>query len=283
MGYRSVTRYQFSSLARGAGRAAAVGVVAVTLAGCSLFGQPKITEEVIVPPEQLYQSALASMDAQNFNTAITTLQTLERQHPYSDFNQKAKLMEVYANYRIGKYEEAVLAADRYLALYPSSKDSAYVLYLKGSSYYWQIKDATRDQQLSKDAIDTYNLLISNYPNSEYAKDAKEKLLVADDQLAAKEMSVGRYYLGNGQYLAGINRFRVVVEQYQTSTHIEEALFRLTEGYLALGLVGEAQTAAAVLAHNYPSSSWYQSAYKLLGEQGLAPQVVAGNWIAERQG
>ena len=283
MGYVFVTGNQFSSWARQTARLVAPAVLVVALAGCSLFGAPKIKEEAIVPPEALYQAAVADMDAQRFNTAIAALQKLEQQHPYSDYNQKAKLMEVYANYRMGKYPEAVLAADRYLALYPSSKDAAYVLYLKGSSYYWQIKDTTRDQQLSRDTIDTYTLLISNYPTSEYAKDAKDKLLVANDQLAGKEMSVGRYYLGNGEYLAGINRFRVVVEQYQTSTHIEEALFRLTEGYLALGLVGEAQTAAAVLGHNYPNSTWYKSAFDLLSKQGLAPQVVAGNWIASRQG
>ena len=155
----------------------------------------------------------------------------------------------------------------------------YVLWLKGTSYFAQIKDITRDQQLSRDAIDTYNILISNYPNSEHAKDAKEKLLVAYDQLAGKEMSVGRYYLGNGEYAAAINRFREVVEKWQTSTHIEEALYRLTEGYLLLGLTNEAMSAAAVLGHNYPSSDWYKRAFELLGKQGLAPQLNSGSWLA----
>ncbi|HEY0033429.1 MAG TPA: outer membrane protein assembly factor BamD, partial [Devosia sp.] len=167
----------------------------------------------------------------------------------------------------------------YLAIYPNGKDAPYVLYLKGNAYFAQIKDITRDQQLSTDAIDTYNLLISNYPKSEYAKDAQEKLLVAYDQLAGKEMSVGRYYLGNGQYTAAINRFRTVVETWQTSTHIEEALYRLTEAYLLLGLTNEATTAAAVLGLNYPSSSWYQQAFALLGRQGLAPAVNSGSWMA----
>ena len=154
-----------------------------------------------------------------------------------------------------------------------------MLYLKGTSYFNQIKDITRDQQLSRDAIDTYTLLITNYPDSEYAKDARDKMVVAFDQLAGKEMSVGRYYLGNGQYTAAINRFRVVVEQYQTSTHIEEALYRLTEANLSLGLINEAQTAAAVLGHNYPSSTWYQEAFELLQKQGLAPQVNEGSPLA----
>jgi outer membrane protein assembly factor BamD len=254
----------------------------MSLAACDLFSAPKVREEQIIPPETLYLSALNDMDGQRYLTAITTLEKLDRQHPYSDYAEKSKLMEAYANYRIGKFDDAISAVDRYMALYPNSKEVPYVLWIKGTAYYAQIKDITRDQQISQNAIDTYKLLISNYPTSDYAKDASDKLLVAVDQLAGKEMSVGRYYLGNGQYLAGINRFRVVVEQYQTSTHIEEALFRLTEGYLSLGLIGEAQTAASVLGHNYPSSSWYKEAFDLLAKQGLQPQVVDGNWIADSQ-
>lgn len=259
-----------------------MGLMVLALAGCAgmnLFGPPKNKEEPIIPAEALYQQALDNMDAQRYQTAITQLEKLDRQHPGTAMAEKGKLMTVYANYRIGKFPQAILAADRFLAVYPNGKDVPYVLYLKATSYFGQIKDITRDQQLSKDAIDTYTLLINNYPKSEYVQDAKEKLLVANDQLAGKEMSVGRYYLGNGEYLAGINRFRVVVEQYQTSTHIEEALYRLTEGYLLLGLVNEAKTAAAVLGHNYPSSTWYKEAFALLGKQGLAPEMNNGSWMA----
>ena len=181
-------------------------------------------------------------------------------------------METYANYRMGKFDDAILAADRYIALFPSSDQIAYVLFLKGTSYFAQITDITRDQQISQNAISTYVLLITNYPTSEYAKDARDKMVIAVDQLAGKEMSVGRYYEGNGQYAAAINRFRMVVDKYQTSTHIEEALFRLTESNLALGLTAEAQTAAAVLGHNYPSSDWYKEAYDLLQKQGLEPKI-----------
>lgn len=260
-------------------RFAAIGALVVLLAGCNLFGTPKIKEEPIVAPDTLYQQALGEMDKQRYVTAIATLERLQRQHPYSDFNEKAKLMEVYANYRIGRFEEAILAADRYLALYPSSKEVPYVLYLKGNAYFGQIKDITRDQDISRNAIETYTLIISNYPESEYAKDAREKLKVGVDQLAGKEMSVGRYYLGNGNYPAAINRFRVVAEQFQSSTHIEEALYRLTEANLSLGLVSEAQTAAAVLGHNYPQSEWYKRAYELLAKQGVTPQVNAGSSLA----
>ena len=260
-------------------RLAAVVLVAVTISACSMFGPTKIKDEEIVPAETLYQTALTDMDKQYYNGAIEALKKLERQHPYSEFNEKAKLMEVYANYRIGKFDEAILAADRYMALFPSSDEMAYVLFLKGTAYFAQITDITRDQQLSQDAISTYTLLITNYPKSEYAKDARDKMVIAVDQLAGKEMSVGRYYAGNGQYAAAINRFRVVVEKYQTSTHIEEALFRLTESNLALGLTAEAQTAAAVLGHNYPSSDWYKESIELLQHVGLEPKVNAASPLA----
>src|SRR5690606_26006167 len=198
------------------------------------------------------------------------------------FNEKAKLMEVYGNYRIGRFDEAIMAADRYLALYPGSKETAYVLYLKGNSYFAQIKDITRDQKISQQANEVYALLISNYPNSDYAKDAKDKMTIGVDQMAGKEMSVGRYYLGQGQYAAAINRFKVVATQYETSTHVEEALYRLTEANLALGITSEAATAAAVLGHNYPHSKWYKQAYDLLAKQGVKPQVNKGSSLAKLQ-
>ncbi|WP_375600188.1 outer membrane protein assembly factor BamD [Devosia sp. Naph2] len=271
-----------SQFSRRAIRFAAMGLMAVVLTACSgmnLFGPPKIKEEPIVPAQTLYQGALDDMDRQYYQTAISKLEKLERQHPRDPLTEKGKLMQVYANYRIGRFDEAILASDRYLALYPSSSEVPYVLWLKGTAYFAQIKDITRDQQLSRDAIDTYNLLISNYPKSEHASDAREKLLVAFDQLAGKEMSVGRYYQGNGQYAAAINRFREVVERWQTSTHIEEALYRLTETYLLLGLTSEAMSAAAVLGHNYPASDWYKRSFELLGKQGLAPQLNSGSWLA----
>lgn len=277
-----VTISQHAGISGRIARFAVIGAAVVLLAGCNMFGQPKIKEEPIIAPEVLYQTAINEMDAQRYQTAIGSLEKLERQHPFSEFNEKAKLMETFANYRIGKFPDAILAADRYLALYPSSKEVPYVLYLKGNAYFGQIKDITRDQQISRDAIDTYNMIVANYPDSKYATDAKDKLVIAVDQLAGKEMSVGRYYLGNGQYTAAINRFRVVAEQFQTSTHIEEALYRLAEANLAIGLIGEAQTAAAVLGHNYPESSWYKKAYDLLQKQGITPQLNNGSSLAKLQ-
>lgn len=251
----------------------------VVLAGCDLFGAPKIKDEPIVPPDTLYNSAIANMDAQNYNTALGTLKTLEAQHPYSQYNEKAKLMQVFADYQLQHWPDTILAADQYTALFPSSPQTPYVLYLKGMSYYNQITDITRDQQTSQNMIDAFSQIVQHYPKSPYAKDAADKLKIGYDQLAGKEMSVGRYYEGNGQYAAAIGRFRTVVDKYQTSSHIEEALYRLCEANLALGLVSEAQTAAAVLGHNYPSSSWYHNAYTLLQKQGVEPKINPGSTLA----
>jgi len=258
-----------------------VGTFAMVLSACAglnLFGPGKIEEEPIIPPQELYESALADMDRQYFATALSTLEKLERQHPFSEYAERAKLMTVFVNFTTGEYEEADFAADRYLAIYPSSEEVDYILFLKGSSLFLQIKDITRDQQLAQDSIETYTILTSNFPNSEYVQESRKNMRVAFDQLAGKEMSVGRYYLGNGQFTAAINRFRTVVEKYETSTHIEEALYRLTEGYLKIGLLAEAQSSAAVLGLNYPSSSWYDRSFALLQQQGLVPEAVAGTQI-----
>ena len=276
----------FEAFAGSAGRIArfaTVGVLLVMLAGCDLFGPTKITEEAIVPPETLYASALSDMDGERYLTAIGTLAKLERQHPYSQYNEKAKLMTVFANYQLAHWTDAITAADQYIALFPSSDQMPYVLYLKGDSYFNQLTDITRDQQTSQNAIDAFTTVVESYPKSEYAKDSADKLQICYDQLAGKEMSVGRYYEGNGQYAAAIGRFRTVVDKYQTSSHIEEALFRLTEANLALGLVSEAQTAAAVLGHNYPSSDWYKEAFDLLQQQGVEPKINPSSTLATALG
>ncbi|WP_332716416.1 outer membrane protein assembly factor BamD [Pelagibacterium mangrovi] len=251
------------------------------LAACSPFSMFSREDDApLVPPEQLYASALENMENDRYNAAIEDLETLERQNPFSDVNERAKVMLTFANFRSGRFEEAVMSADRFLALYPNSSERPYVLFLKGSAYYQQITDITRDQELAANAIETFTQLQSAYPDSRYAEESRQMMLVSRDQVAGKEMSVGRYYLGNGQYTAAINRFRVVVEDHQTSTHVEEALYRLVEAYLAIGLVGEAQTAAAVLGTNYPGSEWYQRGFTLLQNQGLSPQMMTGNWMSD---
>ncbi|MCD7060118.1 outer membrane protein assembly factor BamD [Pelagibacterium xiamenense] len=258
------------------GLAAALVTIVAACSGGGFFSKP---EEPIIPADELYSDAVGHMEANRYISAIEDLEKLERQHPYSDYNERAKVMITFANFRLGRYEEAALAADRFLALYPQSSEAPYIIFLKGSSYFQQIPDATRDQTFAADTIDTFELLISSYPTSRYAEEAKPMMVVARDQLAAKEMSVGRYYLGHQDYAAAINRFRAVVEDHQQSTHVEEALYRLVEAYLSLGLASEAQTAAAVLGTNYPASEWYGRAFSLLQDRGLSPQMVAGNWLS----
>lgn len=263
-------------------RVLAAALLVSFLAACSPFGMfGAAKEEPIVPADELYSGAVAHMENNRYISAIENLEKLERQHPYSNYNERAKVMLTFANFRTSKFPEAILAADRFLALYPSSSEAPYILFLKGSAYFQQIPDATRDQEYALNALDTFALLTSSYPSSRYAEEARPMMVVARDQLAGKEMSVGRYYLGNGQYTAAINRFREVVERHQTTTHVEEALYRLVEAYLRLGLVNEAQTAGAVLGHNYPNGEWYQRSFSLLQQQGLSPQMMAGNWLSTR--
>jgi outer membrane protein assembly factor BamD len=189
-------------------------------------------------------------------------------------------MEAYANYEGGFYEESITASKRYLQSYPNTPDAAYAQYLMASSYYDQIPDITRDQEKSERAILALQELIQRYPNSEYTADARKKLQVASDQLAGKELEVGRFYLQKRNYAGAINRFRTVVSRYQTTRHVEEALQRLTEAYMAMGIVGEAQTAAAVLGHNFPDSPWYKDAHALLTKGGVEPREDSQSWISK---
>jgi outer membrane protein assembly factor BamD len=189
-------------------------------------------------------------------------------------------MSAFANYRRGRNDETIQAANRFLALYPGSEDAAYAQYLIGASYFNQIPDVTRDQDATRRAMASLEEIVARYPDSEYAVDASRKLIVARDQLAGKEMQVGRYYLERREYIAAVNRFRAVVTDYQDTRHVEEALERLVEANLAMGLAGEAQTAAAVLGHNFPDSPWYQDAYKLLQSGGLEPREDRGSWLSQ---
>jgi outer membrane protein assembly factor BamD len=188
-------------------------------------------------------------------------------------------MSAYAYYEGREYDDAVSAAKRYVALHPGTPDTAYAQFIIGSAYYDQIPDVTRDQKRTRDAIKALEEVITKYPNTEYAISAKRKLDVGRDQLAGKEMTVGRYYLDRRDYTGAINRFKVVVTQYQTTRHVEEALMRLAECYMALGIVQEAQTAAAVLGHNFPESRWYKDAYRLVRSGGLEPREDQGSWIS----
>ena len=241
--------------------AAIAALVAVlVLAGCSGDADEEYVER---PVEELYNEAQDLLEEGDARGAGRAFEEVERQHPYSQWATRAQLMSAYAYYEANSYDEAVAAAERFIELHPGHQDVAYAYYLIGISYYEQISDVGRDQKMTEQALAAFDELLRRFPGSEYARDAELKADLARDHLAGKEMSIGRYYLRRGQYVAAINRFNNVVERYQTTTHVPEALHRLTEAYLALGLDQEAQKNAAVLGYNFPSSQWYLDSYALL--------------------
>jgi outer membrane protein assembly factor BamD len=256
------------------------GLIALGLAACSTSKSSTDSYANDQPAGTLYNQGLAYLNSGNLREAINSFNEVDRQHPYSEWAQKALLMSAFTSYRRGAYDDTVQSSHRYLTLYPGSSDAPYAQYLIGSSYFQQIPDVTRDQDATKKAMAALQDIITHYPKSEYSDDARQKLIVAQDQLAGKEMQVGRYYLEQRNYLAAIGRFQVVVSEYENTRHVEEALERLTEAYLSLGITSEAQTAAAVLGHNFPDSPWYQDAYKLLMKGGLSPNENKGSWISK---
>ncbi|MCO5069852.1 MAG: outer membrane protein assembly factor BamD [Rhizobiaceae bacterium] len=231
------------------------------------------------PPDQLYNEGLANLNAGRLREAERKFSAIDRQHPYSEYARKAMVMSAFTSYRNGDYEEAINAGKRYVQLYPSSEDAAYAQYIVGLSYFRQIRDVTQDQKESRRAIEAMEEVEQRWPDSSYVDDAQAKIRFARDQLAGKEMQVGRYYLERREYIAAIKRFRYVVENYSNTRHVEEALARLTESYYAMGLAQEAQAAAAVLGQNFPDSRWYADSYKLLQSGGLEPRENSGSWLA----
>ena len=231
------------------------------------------------PPEVLYNQGLANLNAGKTTEAARKFDAIDQQHPFSEYARKALVMRSFINYRNGQYQDAINGASRYLNLYPESEDAAYAQYIVGLAYSKQIPAVTQDQKPAFKTIEAMQAVITKYPDSDYVEDAQAKLRYAKDQLAGKEMQVGRYYLERKEYLAAITRFRSVVEQYPNTNQVEEALARLVETYFAMGITAEAQTAAAVLGHNYPDSQWYADSYKLLQNNGLQPRENSGSWIA----
>jgi outer membrane protein assembly factor BamD len=231
------------------------------------------------PPEVLYNQGLANLNAGKTTEAARKFDAIDKQHPFSEYARKALVMRSFVNYRNGQYQDAINGASRYLNLYPESEDAAYAQYIVGLAYSKQIPAVTQDQKPAFKTIEAMQAVITKYPDSEYVEDAQAKLRFAKDQLAGKEMQVGRYYLERKEYLAAITRFRTVVESYPNTNQVEEALSRLVETYFAMGITGEAQTAAAVLGHNYPDSQWYADSYKLLQSGGLEPRENGNSWIS----
>jgi len=213
-----------------------------------------------------------------YQGAAVGFDEVERQHPYSPWARKAQIMAAFAYYQSNDYDESILSAQRFIQLHPGHKDTPYAHYLIAICYYEQIVDVGRDQSLTINAFKSLDTIIKKYPNSEYAMDARLKLDLTRDHLAGKEMDIGRFYLNKNLHGAALKRFRIVLEQYQTTTHVPEALHRITESYLALGVISEAQTAAAVLGYNYPGNIWYQRSYALLVEKNLKPAADKGSWI-----
>ncbi|MBP1883308.1 outer membrane protein assembly factor BamD [Sinorhizobium mexicanum] len=231
------------------------------------------------PPEVLYNQGLANLNAGKTTEAARKFEALDKQHPFSEYARKALVMNAFVAYRNGQYQDAINATSRYLNLYPQSEDAAYAQYIQGLAYTKQIPSVTQDQKAAGKAIEAMQTVLDKYPDSDYVEDAQAKIRFARDQLAGKEMQVGRYYLERKEYLAAVSRFRVVVEQYPNTNQVEEALARLVEAYYAMGVTTEAQTAAAVLGHNYPDSQWYADSFKLLQSGGLEPRESGTSWIA----
>jgi outer membrane protein assembly factor BamD len=273
-------------------RAALVVAAAMTLAGCDTVSdsienfnpfsdkkpyKPEVLNDV--PPDQIYNDGLGRMANSDYTGASKKFAQIDKQYPFTDAARRGLLMTAFTQYQGHQYDDAVSSAKRYIDQNPKSQDAAYAQYIMAMSYYNQITDVSRDQDRTEKATQALQQLIQTYPNSEYVPDARYKLQVALDNLAGAQMYVGRYYLEKRQYSAAINRFRQVVGRYQTTRHVEEALERLTEAYFALGITSEAQTAAAVLGHNFPDSPWYKDAYKLVKSAGGEPTENKGSWMS----
>jgi outer membrane protein assembly factor BamD len=246
---------------------------------CSVFNKD---EELVpeVPADRLYNEGLYLLNnKQQYEDAAKKFDQVDRENPYSDWARKALLMSAFAYYQAQKYDDCVNAAKRYVTLHPGSPDAAYAQYLIGVSYYDQILDVDHDQMRADRAITALEEVVRKYPDTEYALNAKKKIDAARDQLAGKEMEIGRFYMKRHDFTGAINRFKVVVTQYQTTREVEEALERLTEAYMSIGIIDEAQTAAALLGHNFPDSSWYKDAYRLVKSAGVEPNENKGSWMS----
>jgi outer membrane protein assembly factor BamD len=242
----------------------ALGVSLVALGGCATSGGKKgDTKYVARDVNTLYNAAKSKLDNKQFEVAAALFDEVERQHPYSPWARRAQLMSSFSYYMAQKYNESISSSRRFLSIHPGNKDAAYAYYLVGLSYYEQISDVTHDQKITQQALAALGEVQRRFPNSRYAADAGLKVDLVNDHLAGKEMEIGRFYQRRALWLAANLRFREVVEKYDTTTHAPEALFRLTECYLAMGVPEEAKKSAAVLGANYPGSEWYERAYALM--------------------
>src|ERR1700759_1644520 len=270
-------------------RAALIGASLALLAGCSIFGgkddetnnankdAANYRERSV---EQIYADGWRGINAGARDLCHAQFNEVDRQHPYSVWARRAMLISAFCSYQSNNYTGAIATADQYISLHPGSNEVAYAFYIKAISLYEQIVDIGRDQSNTEGALVALQDVVQRFPDTEYARDATLKIDLTNDHLAGKEMAVGRYYLRQQDYIGAINRFRVVIQQYQTTSQIAEALERLTEAYFALGLDREAQTAAAVLGANYPGSGWYKDSYAILQRRNLRPAADNTSWISQ---
>ena len=279
MDWRCVSMQIFERGARAFTRVALPAVLAATLGACSMFDKDTVAPDE--PADKLYNEGLYLLNTKKDpKEAAKKFEEVDRQHPYSEWARKSLIMSAYAYYEAGAYDDCISTAQRYVTLHPGSPDAAYAQFLIGSSYFDQIPEISRDQTRTEKALEGLDEVVRRYPDSEYAVAAKRKMEMARDQLAGKEMEIGRWHLQRREFTGAINRFKVVVTRYQRTRHVEEALMRLTEAYMALGIVDEAQTSAAVLGHNFPDSRWYKDAYALMQSRGLQPSENKGSWISQ---
>lgn len=253
-------------------------LAALVLAACGGPDSEELAYEER-PVNELYNEAIDELEQGNYRAAAPLFDEVERQHPYSIWARRAILMAAFCHYQVNDYDSAVIAAQRFIALHPGNPNVGYAYYLVALSFYEQITDVARDQRVTERALRGLEEVVRRFPDSEYARDSRLKVDLTYDHLAGKEMHIGRWYLQRDQYVAAINRFRTVVTRYQTTTHTAEALHRLSEAYMALGVAHEAQTAAAVLGYNYPGSEWYEYSYALLANDGLQPLEDEASWIS----
>ena len=270
-------------------RAALLGSGLALLAGCSIFGgkddetnnankdAANYRERSV---EQIYADGWRAISAGAWPLCAAQFNEVDRQHPYSVWARRAMLISAFCSYQANSYAQAIATADQYISLHPGSPEVAYAFYIKAISLYEQIVDIGRDQSNTEGALVALQDVVQRFPDTEYARDANLKIDLTNDHLAGKEMAVGRYYLNRGDYIGAINRFRTVVDAYQTTPQIAEALERLCESYYSLGLDSEAQTAAAVLGRNYPGSGWYKDAYDIIKGRNLRPVEDKSSWISQ---
>lgn len=252
----------------------ALPLLALALTACQNARRDEQLAYVERPVEQLYSRATEELDKRDYDDAILLFNEVERQHPYSEWARRSSLMSAFASYESRRYDDAISTAQRYLSLNPAGQGAAYAYYLIAASYFDQIMDVGRDQKTTELAKAALNDVVRRYPGTDYARDATLKLDMVQDQLAGKEMEIGRWYLRRNQHLSAVNRFRTVVKDYDTTSHAPEALYRLVETYLSLGLKQEALASGAVLGYNYPETNWYRDAYRLLGNEGLDPEAAS---------